>query len=130
MKLTEIIQAIEDYMNASLGVNGEITRRAEEAVKELKTYPACEQIRWERDVAIQQLADLGYSLGEKPRTDRDLISRQAAIDAIRFGITYVKKINVETGETESLFEKENRELENAILRVSEIPSWRMVDEKS
>ena len=25
-----------------------------------------EQIRWERDVAIQQLADLGYGLGEKP----------------------------------------------------------------
>ncbi|MBR2258562.1 MAG: hypothetical protein IJ899_14780 [Blautia sp.] len=36
MNLTEIIQAIEDYLNASLGVNGEITRRAEEAVKELK----------------------------------------------------------------------------------------------
>ena len=27
-----------------------------------------DQIRWERDVAIQQLADLGYSLGEKSRT--------------------------------------------------------------
>ena len=26
-----------------------------------------EQIMWERDVAIQQLKDLGYGLGEKPR---------------------------------------------------------------
>lgn len=25
------------------------------------------QIKWERDVAVQQLKDLGYSLGEKPR---------------------------------------------------------------
>ena len=37
-----------------------------------------EQLRWERDTAIQQLKDLGYGLGEKPRTD-DTISRQAAI---------------------------------------------------
>ena len=36
-----------------------------------------EQIKWERDIAIQQLKDLGYSLGEKIRTDGDTISRQA-----------------------------------------------------
>ena len=41
-----------------------------------------EQIRWERDMAVQQLKDLGYELGEKPRTDGDLISRQAAIEAL------------------------------------------------
>ena len=40
-----------------------------------------EQLRWERDIAIQQLKDLGYGLGEKPRTD-DTISRQAAIEAL------------------------------------------------
>lgn len=27
-----------------------------------------EQLKWERDVAIQQLKDLGYGFGEKPRT--------------------------------------------------------------
>ena len=27
-----------------------------------------EQLRWERDLAIQQLKELGYGLGEKPRT--------------------------------------------------------------
>lgn len=27
-----------------------------------------EQVMWERDVAIEQLKDLGYSLGEKPKT--------------------------------------------------------------
>ncbi|MBQ1792390.1 MAG: hypothetical protein II008_19600 [Oscillospiraceae bacterium] len=36
-----------------------------------------DQLRWERDTAIQQLKELGYGLGEKPRTDGDTISRQA-----------------------------------------------------
>lgn len=52
--------------------------------------PEVEQIKWERDTAIQQLKDLGYGLGEKIRTDGDTISRQAAIDAIstwdKFGV--------------------------------------------
>ena len=41
-----------------------------------------EQISWERDIAVMQLKDLGYGLGEKIRTDGDTISRQAAIDAL------------------------------------------------
>ena len=41
-----------------------------------------EQIRWERDIALQQLKELGYSLGEKIHTDTDVISRQDAIEAI------------------------------------------------
>ena len=40
------------------------------------------QCAWERDVAIEQLKELGYSFGEKIRTDNDTISRQAAIDAV------------------------------------------------
>ena len=52
----------------------------------------------------------------------DLISREEAIDAIRFGITYAKKINKETGEAELLFKSENEELEKAVLRISDIPS--------
>ena len=51
MTYQEQIKAIEDYMDASLGVNGEITKKAEEAVKEMKAASG------------------------------DLISRQAAIDA-------------------------------------------------
>ena len=50
MTYQEQIKAIEDYMDASLGVNGEITKKAEEAVKEMKA------------------------------ASDDLISRQAAID--------------------------------------------------
>lgn len=41
-----------------------------------------EQIKWERDLAIRQLADLGYGLGEKPRTNGDLISRQELLESI------------------------------------------------
>ena len=33
-----------------------------------KTECSCEQIKWERDMAIAQLNELGYGLGEKPRT--------------------------------------------------------------
>ena len=39
------------------------------------------QVAWERDIAISQLKDLGYDLGEKLRYD-DTISRQMAIDAV------------------------------------------------
>lgn len=48
----------------------------------LEAQTETDQIRWERDTAIQQLKDFGYGLGEKPRTDGDCISRQAAIDAM------------------------------------------------
>ena len=62
-----------------------------------------EQIRWERDVAIKQLANLGYEFGEKIRECEDAISRQAAIDAVENtksaksedGEIYVAKINAE-----------------------------------
>ena len=56
-----------------------------DAIRELSVQPDrgyIEQIKWERDLAIRQLADLGYGLGEKPRTNGDSISRQTAIDAM------------------------------------------------
>lgn len=33
-----------------------------------KAEYSCDQIKWERDMAIAQLNELGYGLGEKPRT--------------------------------------------------------------
>lgn len=41
-----------------------------------------EQIKWERDLAIQQLKDLGYGLGEKPRTNGDLIDRHLIAELV------------------------------------------------
>lgn len=36
--------------------------------RDIRNYlGAFEQIKWERDVAIDQLKQLGYDLGEKPR---------------------------------------------------------------
>ena len=32
---------------------------------------AIEQIKWERDIAIQQLNELGYQFGEKIRSDEE-----------------------------------------------------------
>lgn len=52
----------------------------------------------------------------------DLISRQAAIDAIEFGITYAKAINKETGEIKELFKQSNDELRNAVERIVDIPT--------
>ena len=60
------------------GTTGEQRKALNMAISALQ---AQEQIRWERDIAIQQLKELGYGLGEEIRTDDDLISRQAAIDA-------------------------------------------------
>lgn len=34
------------------------------------------QVKWERDVAVSQLEELGYQLGEKPRQNADAISRR------------------------------------------------------
>lgn len=47
---------------------------------------AIEQIQWERDLAIKQLHDLGYGLGEKPREDNSssdkLIKASDAVDIV------------------------------------------------
>ena len=43
----------------------------------------------------------------------DIIRRQDAIDAVKFGITYAKAINTETGEVKELFQASNEELEKA-----------------
>lgn len=65
--------ADKDYMSAM------ICEGIEDVLNGVPSAEPNEQIKWERDTAIQQLADLGYGLGEKPRRD-DCISRKAAID--------------------------------------------------
>ena len=60
----------------------------ETAIKALKQEPGndtvslgvFEQVRWERDVAIDQLKQLGYELGEKIRISDDAVDRQAVLD--------------------------------------------------
>ena len=71
--------------------------------------------------AIRQLppAELSTNLAD---VGTDCISRQAAIEAIEFGITYVKVINTKTGEVTELFKKENEALEKAAERIKQLPS--------
>lgn len=52
----------------------------------------------------------------------DLISRQAAIDAVKWGITYARAINTCTGETKELFKVSNHALNEAVERLKELPS--------
>ena len=47
----------------------------------------------------------------------ECISRKEAIEAVEFGITYAKAINLETGETKPLFERENEALRKAASRI-------------
>ena len=59
----------------------------------------------------------------KPQqSSEDAISRQAAIEAVKFGITYAAMIDRETGEAKELFCESNHELKKAIDRICELPS--------
>lgn len=52
----------------------------------------------------------------------DTISRRMAIDAVEFGITYAKAIDVNTGESKELFKEGNDALKKAVERLKELPS--------
>ena len=52
----------------------------------------------------------------------DLIERQAAIDAVEYGITYAKAINKSTGEVKELFKEGNKALNEAVERIKDLPS--------
>lgn len=45
-----------------------------------------------------------------------------AIDAVEFGITYAKAIDVNTGESKELFKEGNDALKKAVERLKELPS--------
>ena len=71
--------------------------RKDIAIKALEQLPSDDsvfknlwaQVKWERDVAIEQLEQLGYSLGEKIRTSEDCISRKEAINEMSNAIKRV-----------------------------------------
>lgn len=50
----------------------------------------------------------------------DLIDRQDAIDAVAFGITYVKVFDQETGEIFEPFKQENEALNKAVDRIKKL----------
>lgn len=52
----------------------------------------------------------------------DLISREEAIDAVKFDITYAKAFNKETGEVIELFKETNATLEKVAERIRMLPA--------
>lgn len=95
-----------------------------------------------REEARSFLIDISYKLGNmsveyltekdgekmreaikalKQEPCEDAVSRQAAIDAVAFGITYATGINMETGEVSHPFAESNQELRKAIHRICELP---------
>lgn len=51
----------------------------------------------------------------------DTVSRQQAIEAVEFGITYAKAIDVNTGESKELFKEGNDALKKAVERLKRLP---------
>ena len=69
-----VIEWLKEFPSAELGTN------LAEVGTDCISRHVYEQCAWERNIAIEQLTELGYGLGEKIRTEKDCISRQAAID--------------------------------------------------
>lgn len=70
------------------------------AIHELSQLPSVEtdyaQIKWERDIALQQLHELGYSLGEKiQHNNNDLISKKYIIKTLLEEKPYLSNDNDE-----------------------------------
>lgn len=65
----EAIQKIEDLISTA-----EALMMGVEALKnqnhDMVSRDCYNQVRWERDIAISQLEELGYSLGEKIRKNK------------------------------------------------------------
>lgn len=90
MNREEAIKHLETY--STTNGSGQTTQAQHEeakrmAIKALEQEPsdtvsrgAFEQVMWERDVAIGQLKELGYELGQKIEPCDDLISREAALE--------------------------------------------------
>ena len=63
-KVIEILERMQE-INKQLE-NDEVVQAIDHAIN---CVGAIEQIKWERDIAIQQLNELGYQFGEKIRSD-------------------------------------------------------------
>lgn len=62
-----------------------VTIYAELAIEALKKLSVYEQVKWERDVAISQLEDIGCGLGRKMEDIKEAIEKQKAKKVINKG---------------------------------------------
>ena len=67
MKPKKVIEVLERMQEINKQLeNDEVVQALDHAIN---CVGAIEQIKWERDIAIQQLNKLGYQFGEKIRSD-------------------------------------------------------------
>ena len=70
-QVIEVIEQMKDHLEtynqqALVPYSQEYTQALDHAIN---CVGAIEQIKWERDIAIQQLNELGYQFGEKIRSE-------------------------------------------------------------
>jgi len=113
---TELIEYLK--YNRSIGADYLITDKdADEIIKALEQEP------YEDTNANQHNPNALNDVGQhKNALEEDAISRQAAIEAVEFGITYATGVNMETGEVSYPFAENNKELRKAISRICDLPS--------
>lgn len=77
-------------------IHGDENNALKMAIAALEKEPSVtigtyEQVRWERDIAIGQLEELGYGFAEKIDKCEDAISRNDMLDAVGHGTTYTSE---------------------------------------
>ena len=92
-------QQVLDFFKNDVYVCNEVMNMPSVTPKNTVSAEAYEQVMWERDIAIQQLNELGYEFGEKPEMG-DTISRQAAIKYLMDNMTWYSEDGYETDEDE------------------------------
>ncbi len=86
-KIALLIDELEDIRCNDYDADTDEDKTLKEAVRVIKALDhessnemvnrkVFEQVMWERDVAIDQLKELGYEFGERVITDSDIISRK------------------------------------------------------
>ena len=69
MKPKKVIEVLERMQEINKQLeNDEVVQALDHAIN---CVGAIEQIKWERDIAIQQLNELGYQFGEKIRSEKE-----------------------------------------------------------
>ena len=85
-------QVIEILKNLTCVVPKDKAEETKQAIDHaINCVGAIEQIKWERDIAIQQLNELGYDLGEKIREeDKRVKIISETIDGVKTGLIIPK----------------------------------------
>lgn len=109
--LKDLEQSLDDYCE----LNDEGKTAFSMAITALELFGISEQLP-----SVQP--ELSNNSEELENKNGELISRQDAIDAVKFGITYAKAFNKSTGEVKELFKEGNKALNEAAERLKELPS--------